>query len=62
MSIEKCKQVILSLANKLIVLKRLDKDQYVQKIASELGVGITKVKDWRKNIKQLECQLMTRKD
>ncbi|KAF2899297.1 hypothetical protein ILUMI_06877 [Ignelater luminosus] len=50
----KRKHVTLSLNEKLAVLQRLDKGESLQKIAKELNVGVTTIKDWRKNWKDIE--------
>uniref|UniRef100_A0A1B6LKS3 HTH psq-type domain-containing protein n=1 Tax=Graphocephala atropunctata TaxID=36148 RepID=A0A1B6LKS3_9HEMI len=59
MSSNKRKHITLSLAEKLALLERLDKGESVQKVAREVGVGVTTVKDWRKNRKSLESHTMT---
>jgi len=45
MSGMKRKHVTLSLNEKLAVLQRLDKGESLQKIAKELNVGVTTIKD-----------------
>lgn len=59
MSGVKRKHVTLSLSEKLIVLQRLDKGESLQKIAKEINVGITTIKDWRKNRKNIESYSVT---
>lgn len=41
------------------MLQRLDKGESLQKIAKLLNVGITTIKDWRKNWKDIESYTMT---
>lgn len=53
------KRVCVSLQQKLDVLQRLDHGESVIKLASELGVGVTTVKDWKKNRKDLEAYSTT---
>lgn len=53
------KRVCVSLQQKLEVLQRLDHGESVIKLASELGVGVTTVKDWKKNRKDLEAYSTT---
>lgn len=55
----KRKHVTLSLNEKLAVLQRLDKGESLQKIAKELNVGVTTIKDWRKNRKDIESYTVT---
>lgn len=55
----KRKHITLSLSEKLAVLQRLDKGESLQKIAKELNVGVTTIKDWRKNRKDIESHTMT---
>lgn len=59
MSGVKRKHVTLSLNEKLAVLQRLDKGESLQKIAKELNVGVTTIKDWRKNRKDIESYTLT---
>lgn len=59
MSGMKRKHVTLSLNEKLAVLQRLDKGESLQKIAKELNVGVTTIKDWRKNRKDIESYTVT---
>lgn len=46
-------------STKLDVLQCLDYGESVAKLASMLGVGVTIVKDWKKNRKDLETFSMT---
>lgn len=46
---EKRKRVVVSIKQKLDDLQRLDRGESVRNIASEYGVGVTTVKDWKKN-------------
>lgn len=55
----KRKRVVCTIEQKLNVLQRLDKGESVAKLASEIGVGITTIKDWRKNRKDLESFCLT---
>ena len=55
----KRKRVCVSLQQKLDALQRLDHGESVAKLASELGVGVTTVKDWKKTRKDLESYSMT---
>lgn len=48
------KKVVVSLETKLNALQRLDKGEPLKKVASEIGVGETTVKDWKKNRQTLE--------
>jgi len=41
------------------VLQRLDKGESLQKIAKELNVGVTTIKYWRKNRKDIESYTVT---
>lgn len=41
------------------MLQRLDKGESLQKMAKELNVGITTIKVWRKNRKDIESYTMT---
>ena len=59
MSGAKRKHVTLPLSEKLKVLQRLDKGESLQKIAKELNVGVTTIKDWRKNRKDIESCTVT---
>ncbi|VEN43486.1 unnamed protein product [Callosobruchus maculatus] len=59
MSGVKRKHVTLSLNEKLAVLQRLDKGESLQQIAKELNVGVTTIKDWRKNRKDIESYTIT---
>lgn len=59
MSGGKRKHDTLSLNEKLAVLQRLDKGESLQKIAKELNVGVTTIKDWRKNRKSFETFTIT---
>lgn len=59
MSGVKRKHVTLSLNEKLAVLQRLDKGESLQKIAKELNVGVTTLKDWRRNRKDIESFTVT---
>lgn len=56
---QKRKRVCVNLQQKLDVLQRLDSGESVFKLAKELGVGVTTVKDWKKNRKDLESFSMT---
>lgn len=56
---QKRKLVCVNLQQKLDVLQRLDSGESVFKLAKELGVGVTTVKDWKKNRKDLESFSMT---
>lgn len=47
----KSKPVTYTNEQKKSVLQTLDKDESITKIASEMGVNITTIKDWRKNKK-----------
>lgn len=44
----KRKRIVCTIEQKLKVLQRLDKGESVAKLSSELGVGVTKIKDWKK--------------
>lgn len=46
---EKRKRVVVSIKQKLDALQRLVRGESVRNIASECGVGVTTVKDWKKN-------------
>lgn len=59
MASQKRKRVCVSLQQKLDVLQRLDRGESLVKLAAELGVGVTTVKDWRKTRKDLESYSMT---
>lgn len=59
MASQKRKRVCVSLQQKLEVLQRLDRGESLVKLAAELGVGVTTVKDWRKNREDLESYSMT---
>lgn len=59
MSGGKRKHITLSLNEKLAVLQRLDKGESLQKISKELNVGVTTIKDWRKNRKYIETYYTT---
>ena len=53
MATQKRKHVVCTLQQKLQVLERLDKGESLQKLALESGVGVTTIKDWRKNRKEM---------
>lgn len=59
MASQKRKRVCVSLQQKLEVLQRLDRGESLVKLAAELGVGVTTVKDWRKKREDLESYSMT---
>lgn len=59
MATQKRKRVCVTLKQKLEVLQRLDRGESLVKLAAELGVGVTTVKDWRKNRKDIETYSMT---
>lgn len=56
---QKRKRIVCTLQKKLEVIQRLDNGESVQKLSSELGIGVTTIKDWRKNRKNIESYSMT---
>ena len=58
MSDKKRKRVVISIAQKLNALERLDKGESVQLICNELGVGKSTVNDWRRNRNSLQDYCM----
>lgn len=51
---------VCTIEQKLSVLQRLDdKGESVVKLASEIAVGVTTIKDWRKNCKDIDSFLLT---
>lgn len=54
MSSEKRKKVVVSIETKLEALKRLDRGETMQQIASDLGVGRVTVGDWKRKRSELE--------
>ena len=59
MATQKRKRICVSLHDKLSALQRLDSGESVAKVSADIGVGITTVKDWKKNRKELEAYSMT---
>lgn len=59
MAAPKRKRVCVSPQQKLDDLQHLDHGESVVKLASKLGVGVTTVKDWKKNCKDLETYSTT---
>jgi len=50
----KRKRCVVTMQQKLTALERLDKGESVKKISDELGVGVTTVKDWKRNKKSTQ--------
>ena len=62
MATQKRKHVLCmlqQLQQKLEVLERLDKGESLQKLTLDLGIGVTSIKDWKKNRKELECHSLS---
>lgn len=56
---QKRKRIVCTLQKKLEVLQRLDNGESVQKLSCELGIGVTTIKDWKKNRRNIESYAMT---
>ena len=54
MSGVKRKRNVVTMEQKLKAIERLEKGESVKAISNELGVGVTTVKDWRRNKKSIQ--------
>ncbi|XP_039290978.1 jerky protein homolog-like [Nilaparvata lugens] len=54
MSGVKRKRLVVTMEQKLKAIERLDKGESVNSISDELGVGVTTVKDWKRNKKSIQ--------
>ncbi|XP_039283868.1 jerky protein homolog-like [Nilaparvata lugens] len=54
MSDVKRKRLVVTMEQKLKAIERLDKGESVKSISDELGVGVTTVKDWKRNKKSIQ--------
>jgi hypothetical protein len=57
--VEKKNRVWCTLKQKMDALDWLDKGEHLQKNAKDLGVGNSTIKDWRKNLKNIQSFSMT---